>query len=54
MAFTKQDDQFSGAQGGMESERYDVIAKAPLDAEKSGRWSVETVMIERAERPSAN
>src|SRR5215475_1617211 len=38
MAFNIQDYQVAGAQGWMESERYDVTAKAPVDAKKSDTW----------------
>src|SRR5438477_5910304 len=38
LAYNIQDHQLSGAPGWIESERYDVIAKAPPDARKSDTW----------------
>src|SRR5262245_28373165 len=38
LAYNIQDYQLSGAPGWIESERYDVIAKAPADARKNDTW----------------
>jgi len=38
MAYNIQGYQLTGAEGWMESERYDVIAKAPVDGKKSDTW----------------
>src|SRR5437867_1247626 len=40
LAYNIQDYQLSGAPGWIESERYDVIAKAPAHARKNDTWTM--------------
>jgi len=48
MAYNIQDYQLAGSQGWMESERYDVIAKAAADAKRSDTWRMlQSLLAER-------
>ena len=48
MAYNIQDYQLAGAQGWMQSERYDVIAKAPAGAKRSDTWKMlQALLAER-------
>jgi uncharacterized protein (TIGR03435 family) len=48
MAYNIQDYQLAGAQGWMQSDRYDVIAKAPADAKRSDTWKMlQTLLADR-------
>jgi uncharacterized protein (TIGR03435 family) len=48
MAYNIQDYQLAGASGWMQSDRYDVIARAPADAKKSDTWlMLQSLLAER-------
>src|SRR5262245_38099408 len=48
MAYNIQDHQLSGASGWIESERYDVIAKAPAGIKRTDTWAMlQTLLAER-------